>query len=196
MTNSRTLDPTAPPDFLTVEEAADVVRIGRTAAYRLARQYLATGGASGLPVVRYGKQLRVPRCKLEDALGGPITWPVRQPASRPLPRSPNRVVVSAVLAAHPAPSTPRPCSPRSRPCSRSTAPDPSALQDRRVHGHRSEWSMTVRVTTLKGADAGAYYVEALPNYYLQSGEPVASGSATARAGSDSPARSTTTPSSQ
>ncbi len=31
--------------------------------------------------------------------------------------------------------------------------------------------MTVRVTTLKGADAGAYYVEQLPNYYLESGEP-------------------------
>ncbi len=31
--------------------------------------------------------------------------------------------------------------------------------------------MTVRVTTLKGADAGDYYVEQLPNYYLQSGEP-------------------------
>src|SRR5215218_8841096 len=31
--------------------------------------------------------------------------------------------------------------------------------------------MTVRVTTLKGADAGAYYVEQLPSYYLQSGEP-------------------------
>jgi len=29
----------------------------------------------------------------------------------------------------------------------------------------------VRVTTLKGADAGAYYVEQLPNYYLDSGEP-------------------------
>ncbi|MCB0922880.1 MAG: relaxase domain-containing protein, partial [Actinobacteria bacterium] len=27
------------------------------------------------------------------------------------------------------------------------------------------------MTTLKGADAGAYYVEALPNYYLDSGEP-------------------------
>jgi len=27
------------------------------------------------------------------------------------------------------------------------------------------------VTTLKGADAGAYYVEQLPNYYLDSGEP-------------------------
>jgi conjugative relaxase-like TrwC/TraI family protein len=32
-------------------------------------------------------------------------------------------------------------------------------------------AVTVRVTTLKGADAGAYYVEALPNYYLDSGEP-------------------------
>ncbi len=31
--------------------------------------------------------------------------------------------------------------------------------------------MTVRVTTLKGAGAGDYYVEQLPNYYLQSGEP-------------------------
>jgi conjugative relaxase-like TrwC/TraI family protein len=31
--------------------------------------------------------------------------------------------------------------------------------------------MTVRVTTLKGAAAGAYYVEALPNYYLDADEP-------------------------
>ena len=31
--------------------------------------------------------------------------------------------------------------------------------------------MTVRVTTLKGSEAGAYYVEQLPNYYLDSGEP-------------------------
>ncbi len=31
--------------------------------------------------------------------------------------------------------------------------------------------MTVRVTTLKGAGAGAYYVEALPNYYLDANEP-------------------------
>jgi Helix-turn-helix domain len=65
-----------PPDFLTVEEAARILRIGRTAAYRLARLYLATGGAHNLlPVVRCGKQLRVPRCKLEEMLGGPITWP-------------------------------------------------------------------------------------------------------------------------
>lgn len=31
--------------------------------------------------------------------------------------------------------------------------------------------MTVRVTTLKSASAGAYYVEQLPSYYLDSGEP-------------------------
>ena len=31
--------------------------------------------------------------------------------------------------------------------------------------------MTVRVTTLKGVDAGRYYTERLPSYYLNSGEP-------------------------
>ena len=31
--------------------------------------------------------------------------------------------------------------------------------------------MTVRVTALKGADAGDYYVKQLPNYYLKPGEP-------------------------
>lgn len=31
--------------------------------------------------------------------------------------------------------------------------------------------MTVRVTTLKGSEAGRYYVEDLPRYYLEAGEP-------------------------
>ncbi len=31
--------------------------------------------------------------------------------------------------------------------------------------------VTVRVTALKGPDAGVYYVEALPSYYLDAGEP-------------------------
>jgi len=73
------------PDFLTVEEAAGVMRIGRTAAYQLARHYLATGGKEGLPCVRYGKQLRVPRRKLEEHIGGPLTWP---PDSRVEPITP------------------------------------------------------------------------------------------------------------
>lgn len=74
------------PDFLTVEEAARVVRIGRTTAYDLARQFLATGGREGLPVVRFGKQLRVPRCRLEEALGGPISWPPSTDANVTLER--------------------------------------------------------------------------------------------------------------
>jgi excisionase family DNA binding protein len=52
------------PEVLTVEEAAAVLRIGRGAAYALARQYLATDGREGLPVVRLGRSLRVPRAKL------------------------------------------------------------------------------------------------------------------------------------
>jgi excisionase family DNA binding protein len=67
---------TPPPDFLTVDEAARIVRVGRTTAYDMARLYEATSGAAGLPVIRLGKQLRVPRCRLEDWLGGPISWPI------------------------------------------------------------------------------------------------------------------------
>jgi excisionase family DNA binding protein len=64
------------PDMLTVVEAARVVRIGRSAAYQLAREYVNTDGASGLPAMRIGGQLRVPRHLLEEYIGGPITWPI------------------------------------------------------------------------------------------------------------------------
>ena len=73
------------PDFLTVEEAGEVLWVGRTAAYQLARQFLATDGVAGIPVVRYGRQLRVPRCRLEDVLGGPLTWPPHAPTVPPAP---------------------------------------------------------------------------------------------------------------
>ncbi len=63
------------PDLLTVEEAARVLRIGRTTAYELARRYLRTNGTEGIPVLRIGHLLRVPRCGLEAFVGGPITWP-------------------------------------------------------------------------------------------------------------------------
>jgi hypothetical protein len=69
-------DQPRPPDFLRVEEAAIVLRIGRTTAYALATEFLDTRGASGLPVVRVGKQLRVPRRRLEEMLGGTISWPL------------------------------------------------------------------------------------------------------------------------
>ena len=76
MTNKPESHRTSPPDFLTVEEAAAVLRIGRTSAYRQARKFLASGGAEGLCADRFGKQIRIPRCHLEQRLGGPITWPI------------------------------------------------------------------------------------------------------------------------
>ena len=52
------------PLLLTVEEAAAVLRIGRTLAYSMAHRYEETGGADGLPVIRLGNCLRVPRWAL------------------------------------------------------------------------------------------------------------------------------------
>ena len=65
-------DTSTRPDFLTVEEAAQVLRIGRGAAYTLARQWRQTGGQEGLPVITLGKTLRVPRAALEKLCGGPL----------------------------------------------------------------------------------------------------------------------------
>lgn len=52
------------PAVLTVEEAAAVLRIGRGAAYELARRYRVTEGSEGLPVIELGRSLRVPRAAL------------------------------------------------------------------------------------------------------------------------------------
>lgn len=76
MTRRQTTPTDAPPDTLTVEEAARIVRIGRSTAYKLVKEYEETGGASGLPMKWVGCQRRVPRLLLEEFLGGPITWPI------------------------------------------------------------------------------------------------------------------------
>ena len=55
-------------DVLTVEEAAGVLRIGRGAAYELARQWRESGGRNGVPVVTLGRSLRVPRDALRRLL--------------------------------------------------------------------------------------------------------------------------------
>jgi excisionase family DNA binding protein len=52
------------PDFLTVEETAQVLRLGRTQVYELTRAWRATGGKRGLPVVEFGRRLRVPKSEL------------------------------------------------------------------------------------------------------------------------------------
>jgi len=60
------------PELLTVEEAAAVLRVGRTKAYALAREWRATGGLSGLPVLDLGHVLRVPRYALERLVGAEL----------------------------------------------------------------------------------------------------------------------------
>ncbi len=76
---------TAPPDHrhavFTVEEAAAALRIGRRLAYEQAARYLATGGAEGLPVVRLGRCLRVPRAKLEALLAAEPALPEPSPVN-------------------------------------------------------------------------------------------------------------------
>ena len=61
-------------DVFTIEEAATILRISRSAAYDLARQWRTTGGEHGLPCIRLGHTLRVPRPALRallDASGPP-----------------------------------------------------------------------------------------------------------------------------
>lgn len=74
-TNDRTAPAARAPDFLTVEEAAAVLRIGRTAAYEATRRWRATGGAEGIAVVKVGGTLRVPRRTIEALAGGPVEVP-------------------------------------------------------------------------------------------------------------------------
>lgn len=49
------------PAVLTVEEVADVLRIGRTAAYQAVK-------AGEIPSLRLGRKIRVPRAALERLL--------------------------------------------------------------------------------------------------------------------------------
>lgn len=55
--------------LLTVDEAAAMLRIGRSLAYRLANNYERTRGRDGIPVIRMGSAcLRVPRWALIELI--------------------------------------------------------------------------------------------------------------------------------
>lgn len=57
--------PSAESAFLTVEEAAAYPRIGRSNPYEQCRRFMVTGGRAGIPCVRIGRSIRVPRRQLE-----------------------------------------------------------------------------------------------------------------------------------
>jgi hypothetical protein len=61
-------DPLQQPT-LSIEEAARACGLGRAKAYSEAARYEATGGRDGLPVIRFGRSLRVPTAELRRMLG-------------------------------------------------------------------------------------------------------------------------------
>ena len=54
---------------MTVEDGGRFLGFGRAKAYQEANRYLATDGAEGLPVVRFGRTLRVPTAALLRLVG-------------------------------------------------------------------------------------------------------------------------------
>ena len=56
------------PLMLTLTEAAEVLRVSRTSAYKLADEWRRSGGATGLPTVRLGRLL-VRRVDLASIVG-------------------------------------------------------------------------------------------------------------------------------
>src|SRR4249919_3051012 len=84
------------PLMLTVEQTCDVLGIGRSLAYSQIRRYLATGGREGIPAVRIGSAIRVPRAGLVDLmLAAPAragSVPVTLHAVTPVPSQQQRRV--------------------------------------------------------------------------------------------------------
>lgn len=82
------------PVLLTVEEAGELLRVGRSKAYAMAREWRETDGRSGLPVIDLGHVLRVPRTALEELIGADlsevvsrvkVTEPAAPTANPPIP---------------------------------------------------------------------------------------------------------------
>jgi excisionase family DNA binding protein len=63
------------PEMLRVDEAAEVLRISRSRAYDEVNAFLRSGGAAGLPSIRIGRTVRVPKRALvawiDAQLGSP-----------------------------------------------------------------------------------------------------------------------------
>lgn len=49
------------PPFMTVLQVSRVLQLGRSKTYELTVEWDRTGGESGIPFVRFGRQKRIPR---------------------------------------------------------------------------------------------------------------------------------------
>ncbi len=63
------------PAFMTVEQAAKVLQLGRSKTYQLSVEWERTGRASGLPFVWFGHQKRIPRAALERFINQALSNP-------------------------------------------------------------------------------------------------------------------------
>jgi excisionase family DNA binding protein len=66
---------------MTVEEAARYLRIGRTKAYAMTRQWRNSRGRLGLPAVEIGNALRVSRPRLEELIAAALAAEEAPPGS-------------------------------------------------------------------------------------------------------------------
>jgi hypothetical protein len=75
----------ASKDVLTVEQAAQVLGIGRQTAYTQCRLFLAPNSSrDGIPCHRIGRLILIYRAEFEAWLGFPIEWPpVAEPSIPP-----------------------------------------------------------------------------------------------------------------
>ena len=57
------------PDLMTVSEVAAYLRLGRATVYELCARYVDSGGDDGIPAVRIGRTIRIPKRRFADHLG-------------------------------------------------------------------------------------------------------------------------------
>jgi hypothetical protein len=95
----------ASKDVLTVEQAAEVLGVGRQTAYTQCRLFLAPNGSrDGIPCHRIGRLILIYRAEFEAWLGFAIEWP-------PVAEKPTAPPPAEVIATGSSP-TRRPSSPR------------------------------------------------------------------------------------
>lgn len=109
--------------FVTVEEAALILGVGRTSAYAATKRWRKTGGPEGIKVVSVAGCLRVPVAWLEELAGCPIDVDeVLAPA--PIEVEPPVESVEPVASLDAKRAEPRP-EPKARPKRHRTAPTSS-----------------------------------------------------------------------
>ena len=52
------------PPFLRIEQAQELTQLGRSQIYEMTRRWRETGGKEGIPVVQFGRCLRIPTAGL------------------------------------------------------------------------------------------------------------------------------------